>query len=153
MCCAGTIHSLLPLDSAEVDRAAASGFTVMADHEGLPAAALPCRHLSGTACTIYQEWRPSGCDAYMCKLQKRMAAGDIDLEAAMAEVARLKEMIAQRLPEAANRPLRELVIEAAAITRSGSVPADKARMVIMVGAVNREIDRVIRYPFQGTFEP
>ena len=153
MCCAGTIYSVLPIGQDEVEASRAAGMTISAGHEGEPAAALPCPHLNGTACGLYDQWRPRTCGEYMCRLQQRMGAGEIGLTAAKAEVARLKELIADRLPETAHRPLRELVIEAAALTRAGPIPPEKARMVMMVGAVNREIDQVIRYAFQASFAP
>jgi len=48
--------------------------------------------------------------------------------------------------------LRELVIEAAERTRAGAITPASARPMLEVGAINREIDRVIRYPHQGTFQ-
>lgn len=152
MCCAGTIYSVIPLREGEADKARAAGMAVSLDDEGQHCAALPCPHLDGTACRIYGDWRPSTCGDYFCKLQVGLRDGEVSLDEAMAEVGRLKEMIAARLPETANRTLRELVIEAAELTRGGDIDADKARLIVQVGVVNREIDRVIRYPHQGTFQ-
>jgi len=76
----------------------------------------------------------------------------VSLDGALAEVARLKALIAARLPQTAGRPLRELVIEAAEKTRAGAITPENARLIAEVGVVNREIDRVIRYDHQGTFQ-
>ena len=153
MCCAGDIHSIIALRPGEADRAKASGFDVGIDEtDGQPCAALPCRHLDGTACTIYDAWRPGTCSDYLCRLQVNLADGKIALAEAVAEVGRIKTLIAARLPETARRPLRELVIEAAERTGSGQIDPASARLVLEVGTINREIDRVIRHPHQGTFQ-
>jgi len=153
MCCAGTVHSVLALHPDEAIQAREAGFDVTADGgDGQPYAALPCSHLDGTACTIYDQWRPRTCAGYHCRLQLALRDGEVSLDGALAEVARLKALIAARLPQTAGRPLRELVIEAAEKTRAGAITPENARLIAEVGVVNREIDRVIRYDHQGTFQ-
>jgi len=153
MCCAGTVHSVLALHPDEAETAAAAGFNVTLDGgDGQPCAALPCQHLDGAACTIYDQWRPRTCADYYCRLQVSLRDGAMSLDGALDEVARLKALIATRLPQTAERPLRELVIEAAETTRTGAITPDAARLIVEVGVVNRELDRVIRYDHQGTFQ-
>ena len=151
LCCSGTVYSVIPLEAGEEARAAASGFALVRDADGERGAAQPCPQLQGTACRLYGGWRPRACEDYACRLLGALRRGELSEDEAMARIARLKAMIAQHLPDSGGRSLRALVSEAAELTRRGAIDPDEARLVVAVGAVNLEIDRVIRHPGQSTF--
>ena len=151
LCCSGTVYSAIPLDADETELAQRAGFKLAPNAEGALEACQPCPQLEGTACRLYGSWRPRACGAYACRLLLAVRAGDMEPDRAVAEVARIKALIARHLPDHANRPLRELVSEAADLTRRGAITPDRAQLVVAVGAVNLEIDRVIRHPDQKTF--
>lgn len=151
LCCSGTAYSAIPLEADELERAGTAGFTIRPDAEGAPEAAQPCPQLQGTACRLYGQWRPRACIDYACRLLVALRAGEIGADEALAKVARIKALIDERLPETEGRSLRELVAEAEALTRAGAITAQNAVLLVTIGAINREIDRVIRFPSQSTF--
>lgn len=151
LCCAGAVYAQIPLDGDEAGRAQVAGFTLDHDEAGALFAAQPCPQLQGTACRLYGGWRPRACVDYACRLLEAVRAGDATVDEAVAAVARIKALIATHLPDVEPGALRAMVSEAAALAANGPVPADRARRMLAIGAVNREIDRVIRHPGQGTF--
>jgi hypothetical protein len=55
---------------------------------------LPCRHVRGTVCTVYDR-RLSPCREFQCRLLKDYLAGVVDMRDATRKILRAKEMIAE----------------------------------------------------------
>jgi len=152
LCCSGTVFSTITLDSDEPGRAEQAGFTLVRDPaSGSLGAAQPCPQLEGTACRLYGAWRPRACGGYACKVLEGLRGGALSTEEALAQIARIKARIAQLLPAMGERSLRELLAEAAELTRSKAITPENAAWIMAIGAVNREIDQTIRHPGQSSF--
>ena len=76
ICCDGPLFDHAYLDPDEEARARALGFPVI-EVGGQQAFPLPCVHLKGTACQIY-EVRPRTCGLYTCETLRAVNRGDID---------------------------------------------------------------------------
>jgi hypothetical protein len=152
LCCNGAIYDRAPLKPDEADDARATGFDVFELEDG-PSFHLPCRHLCGAACTIYEQPRPHVCGDYFCRLAERLGAGEIDLAEARGRVAGAHQVIDQLQPH-----LREGEHLTAARTRwkslrPGTMRPDEARFAMLMGALNRQIDRFFRYDSQVLMRP
>lgn len=91
LCCRGVLHDHAELAPGETGAARRLGLAVISAASG-PALALPCpRHDLEAGCTVYAE-RPSVCRAYRCRLLRRHLAGEVELDAALAVVARARRL-------------------------------------------------------------
>jgi len=101
LCCDGTIFEharVFPED--DLTQLEADGFILLtaAERRGF---ALPCHHQQGRVCTVYQQWRPTICQTFRCRLLRRFEAGELSWEEARARIERtvaLVEGIQARLP-------------------------------------------------------
>jgi Fe-S-cluster containining protein len=111
-CCQGLISGRAALQSDEIARAVKYGlpyFTIQKCDYGF---SLPCRLYQNGRCQIYSN-RPRACRRYECRLQKRLAAGDIELEKCLAIVDQandLKDSINRKISNSKNtRNFRQVV--------------------------------------------
>lgn len=92
LCCDGTIFDharLVPED--DLARLEAGGFIVLPTKTGT-GFALPCHHQQDRICTLYQQWRPTVCHTFRCRLLRRFDAGEIDLAEAHVTITRTTEL-------------------------------------------------------------
>lgn len=88
LCCDGTIFDharLVPADDPA--RLEDGGFIVSPTKTGT-GFALPCHHHQDRICTLYQQWRPTICHTFRCRLLRRFDAGEISLEEAQGIIDR-----------------------------------------------------------------
>ena len=103
LCCDGTLFShaqVSPVD--DLARLEEEGFILLQVTAGTRFA-LPCHYQDGRVCTVYQQWRPRICHNFRCTLLRRLAAGELSLEEAGAQIERtvaLAERIWAQLPTA-----------------------------------------------------
>lgn len=113
LCCDGTIFDharLVPADDPA--RLEEGGFIVSPTKTGT-GFALPCHHQQERICTRYQQWRPTICHTFRCRLLRRFDAGEISLEDAQSIIERTTDLadrvwtqMRQRMA-AADGPLRK----------------------------------------------
>ena len=88
LCCDGTIFErarLVPED--DLARLEAGGFIVLPTKTGT-GFALPCHHQQDRICTLYQQWRPTVCHTFRCRLLRRFDTGELNLEEAQTIIER-----------------------------------------------------------------
>lgn len=111
LCCDGTLFErarVLPED--DLSRLEAEGFVLLTVTAGMRFE-LPCHFHHDHICTVYQQWRPQICHTFRCALLRRLAAGEISLEEAGAQVERtvaLADRIRAQLPVEAEERRRTL---------------------------------------------
>ncbi|MDE2597496.1 MAG: hypothetical protein KGL44_11520 [Sphingomonadales bacterium] len=94
LCCNGTLFDVANIREDERDFAASLGLKVTTGSDGTGAGfALPCPHLCGAACTIYDQPRPSVCSAFFCRLAHALDDGETSLDAAQERVAKAKALL------------------------------------------------------------
>jgi Fe-S-cluster containining protein len=93
LCCNGVLFTNGRAQPHEVPVMEAGGLTVeqVGDRTQF---ALPCRHLTGGGCGIYEQ-RFTVCRTFRCALLKRVEGGEAGLEEAQATVAKAKAMLAR----------------------------------------------------------
>ena len=104
LCCDGTLfaHALVSPED-DLARLEAEGFILLQVTAGTRFA-LPCHHQDGRVCTVYQQWRPQVCHSFRCALLRRLAADEISLAEAAAQIERtvaLAQRIRAQLPAGA----------------------------------------------------
>ena len=117
LCCTGALHGAVEVKAQDVAAVRSLGLTVepAEDSAGQYAFRQPCPlHLDGR-CSVHGRHPPS-CQEYQCALLKKLAAGEVDLGAALAVVHEAKSLIAERsaLPRA-QRGRPDAVLCAAAL--------------------------------------
>jgi len=151
MCCDGTVHDFAFLQEEDMAPAGACGFQTYRRADGTPAMQLPCHYLDGAACRRYDQWRPSICGDYMCRLQKRTAAGEVTEAQALETIGITLASRAQ--VEALLRPGETLAQARArfdAIAESGdTLSPDDAKLVVRLFVLDRLIDQHFRKPGKG----
>lgn len=143
LCCDGTLFPHAPLEPDEIDHAAAVGMT-LCGYFGRDGFSLPCPHLAGTVCTIYEN-RPSVCGSYSCGTLKALERGAIGRVEADRRVtlARLAERHA-RSALAAEYTLENARLRLRALT---AARPEVARPIV---ALDRILDRYFREPAGGS---
>jgi uncharacterized protein len=146
MCCDGTVYNVARLEQAEVARAAAEGFRTCNSEFGHDAFNLPCHYLSGTACTIYQAWRPGVCSSYFCAVQDKARDGEMTEAQALEIIARTLDCRDQVL--AAKRPdetLAQARVRFAAITAAkDAIAPQDAKFVVQMFVLEKMLDQHFR---------
>jgi Fe-S-cluster containining protein len=97
LCCSGVIYDSVPLREDERARAEELDMHPYEDPPGQARFDLPCRHLSGTRCSVYNR-RPGPCAAFRCELLKKFEAGQVSANEALGRIAEAKTMLDQLYP-------------------------------------------------------
>ena len=98
LCCDGSIFSHVELDEEDRER-------LEIDEGCEPRLSFPCKHLSGTRCTIYPK-RPKVCASYRCKTLTAFELGMIshdDAHDVIREAARLRHEFEAAIPPGITR--------------------------------------------------
>ena len=93
LCCSGALFSHAKAEPDELERLAGFGLQ-LTEVNGAPRFRLPCHHLAGTACTIYQD-RFTICRSFRCELLKRLDRGEIGHDEAERLVGEAQAMVAK----------------------------------------------------------
>jgi hypothetical protein len=103
LCCTGALHGAVEVKAQDVAVVRSLGLTVESvdDPAGQYAFRQPCPLYLDNRCSVHGRHPPS-CQEYQCALLKKLAAGEVDLGAALAVVHEAKSLIAERgaLPKA-----------------------------------------------------
>ena len=98
LCCDGSIFSHVELDEEDRER-------LEVDDGCEPRFSFPCKHLSGTQCSIYSK-RPKICASYRCKTLTALESGQIshaDAHDVIREAARLRREFEAAIPHGITR--------------------------------------------------
>ncbi len=142
MCCDGAVHAFARIKAADVEPAQAAGFAPYDTPDGLPAIPLPCHYLEGTACRRYDDWRPSICGDYFCKVQRRVAAGECSEDEAFQRiegVLNARAQVQSVLPPGTSLWEARKRYGELASTRQALTP-DDARLVARLFTLERLLD-------------
>lgn len=98
LCCTGLLFDVAPLEEHELPLAERLRLP-LASNQYHDAFRLPCPHLDGRRCGVYES-RPTVCGSYECGLLRRFKAGEVALEEALdrvhgvtAQVAALRDRV------------------------------------------------------------
>ncbi len=141
------MHEFARLVLEDVEPAQAAGFPTFSTPHG-PAMSLPCHCLDGTACRRYDQWRPSICSSYFCKLQKRLRAGETTLDEALHIVSsalKARSQVEGLIPPGKTLRDARIRFDALASSRHALAPED-AKLVVRVFALERWLDLHFRKP-------
>lgn len=151
MCCDGTVHDFAFLKEEDITPADACGFQTYRRGDGTPAMPLPCHYLDGATCRRYEQWRPSICGDYLCRLQKRLAAGEVSEAQALETIG--ITLASRTQVEELLRPgesLRQARARFDAIADSGeTLSPDDARLVVRLFVLDRLLDQNFRKSGKG----
>jgi len=92
LCCSGIVYDSVPFGAHEVANVRELGLEPYEEPPGQARFNLPCRHLQGTRCGVFDR-RPEPCGAFRCELLKDFEAGDVSMAEAMGRVIEAKRMI------------------------------------------------------------
>jgi hypothetical protein len=95
-CCSGLLYDQARLEDGEVDFARAIGLDVGADPRtttGQKKFALPCPHLCGTVCSIYQQSRPKICSHFFCELASKFDRGELSQAESLQKVEEAQRLM------------------------------------------------------------
>lgn len=100
-CCDGTLYAVAPLEENEFsslpDSFATSRQSIKTlDGQLLNHFKLPCKLCIDDKCSIHEQWRPSICGDYQCKLLVNYESGSVAKEKALALINNIK-MLRDRL--------------------------------------------------------
>jgi len=113
LCCHGVLHNHAELQGDEIEKAEGLGLEIEREADRLYFG-LPCRHVSGAACTVYEN-RFATCREYRCGLLNNYLSEQVSREQALSHIAeakRLLKLVREALPpgktlRAARREWRE----------------------------------------------
>lgn len=101
ICCDGVLFSSVICDTATEARRMEELGVELQHQDGVISFSHPCKCLSGTKCSVYQD-RPARCRIFECELLKRVRAGERTVEQAhatiqeaFAKVASLKQRLGE----------------------------------------------------------
>jgi len=97
LCCNGMLFWRAKAYAGEREVLERLGMTIE-ESEGRDYFRLPCRHLQGTACSIYED-RFTTCRTFRCRVLRELESGGIDLDEALRRVAVAHDLVS-RLEEA-----------------------------------------------------
>jgi uncharacterized protein len=97
LCCSGVVYDSVPFGAHEVSKVAELGLEPYEEPPGQPRFNLPCRHLQGTRCGVFDR-RPEPCGAFRCELLKNFEAGELSMSEALSRVSEAKKMIDEVRP-------------------------------------------------------
>ena len=134
LCCDGSLFADVELTGQkEATRLEVMGLEVDdSDAEGA-LLVLPCRALHGKRCSIYAH-RPTCCRTFECGLLQNVRRGAVGVEQAerhiadaLAQIGRVKVLLAELGQHGTPLPLKERVAEALSVASEESVAAQRTR--------------------------
>jgi Fe-S-cluster containining protein len=93
LCCDGTFYGSVVVADTEKARLDRVGLPIVTDDHGATTMSQPCSALRGCLCDVYPQ-RPTACTEYQCSLRKNVTAGNTTLEEALANVKKMRELLA-----------------------------------------------------------
>jgi uncharacterized protein len=97
LCCSGVVYDSVPIGQHEVVNVSQLGLEPYEEPAGQARFNLPCRHLQGTLCGVFDR-RPEPCGAFRCELLKSFEAGEVSMAEAKGRVTEAKHMIEEVRP-------------------------------------------------------
>lgn len=148
LCCDGLLFHRAVSRTEEEPHLAAFGMEVV-QTKGGPKFVLPCHHLQGTSCGIYEQ-RFRTCRGFRCKLLVGVESGDLGLDEALHTVGEARAMrsaAAALDPKAANLGGRMELFEALKTwsqTEDMETRRDQGRLVLAMTVLETFLDRHFR---------
>ncbi len=152
LCCDGTLFERARVSPEDdLARLEAEGFILISATAGMRFE-LPCHLHHDRVCTVYQQWRPQVCHTFRCALLRRLAAGELSLEAAGAQIERTVELahrVRARLPDQSETRRRSLkqtmrVWQDTQIAAGVDVNRTFAPLLLEFASLQRILDRHFR---------
>ena len=97
LCCSGVVYDSVPIGAHELTNVGELGLEPYEEPANQHRFNLPCRHLQGTRCGVFDR-RPEPCGAFRCELLKSFEAGELSMIQATGRVAEAKAMIDEVRP-------------------------------------------------------
>ncbi len=150
LCCDGLLFHRARTTPEEEVTLLAQGMEVVQTPNG-PKFALPCHHLQGTRCGIY-EHRPRTCQGFRCKLLVNVEGGQLGLEEALGTIAQARTLRAAAValdPGAANLEGRLALSRTLADwkkTADIESRRSKVRLVLALTMLEQFLDQHFRKP-------
>jgi hypothetical protein len=96
LCCTGALHGAVDVIAQDVTLVRSLGLTVepVQDPAGQYAFRQPCPLYLDDRCSVHGRHPPS-CQEYQCALLKKLTAGEVELDIALAVVQEAKSLIAE----------------------------------------------------------
>ena len=91
LCCHGVLHNQAELQADEVEKAKGLGLEIEREADRL-FFGLPCRHVSGASCTVYEN-RFATCREYRCGLLNNYLAERVSQEEALVHIGEAKRLL------------------------------------------------------------
>jgi len=149
LCCAGALHDNASAKPHEFESLRKRGMQVVMGEE--LRFALPCPHLKGTSCGIYDD-RPHVCSRYRCQLLRDVEAGTADLPDALLKVRearRLHDAVQQLMPAGMSLPQARSIPRNPQYGRENVDPELYPALFLHVLALMRYVDQHFRHSDEG----
>jgi hypothetical protein len=151
LCCDGTLYEDAKIREDEVRDVESIGLTTSRNAQGHPTFVFACRYLDGACCARYEQWRPSVCSKFFCRVQQRARAGELTEEQAMEKIAAARQLVTE---VKATLPAGMPIVEARHhFTRIAAKKPDlspmEARFAVKMFVLERFLDLEFRKPDKG----
>ncbi|ABD26748.1 hypothetical protein Saro_2311 [Novosphingobium aromaticivorans DSM 12444] len=148
LCCDGTVYEQAAVRPEDIAPANACGFRLFKTEQDRQVFLFPCHYLEDSACTRYDQWRPSVCGSFFCLMQKRVAEGECSEAEGFSLIERAKSLRSAVL--ALLKPGQHFLwarsrFDALAGAKADLAPAD-AQLVVRMFVLERFLDQHFRKP-------
>ncbi|MBB4612566.1 hypothetical protein [Novosphingobium taihuense] len=151
LCCDGTLYEDAKIRDDEVASVEGIGLKTGRNAEGHATFLFACHYLDGACCTRYDQWRPSVCGKYFCRLQEKVRRNELAEDQAFDKIAtarRLAADVKKALPT--GMPIFEARHHFARLAaRQPDLTPEEARFVVKMFVLERFLDAEFRKPDKG----
>lgn len=95
LCCDGTLYEDAKIREDEISDVESIGLTTSRNAQGHPTFVFACHYLDGACCTRYEQWRPSVCSKFFCRVQQRARAGELTEGQALEKIAAARQLVTE----------------------------------------------------------
>lgn len=159
LCCSGILYDSVPSVSHEFADLVELGLKPYEEPAGQLRFNLPCPHLSGTRCGVYDQ-RPGTCRRFQCELLKNLEKGELSLPQALARVQVAKEIIDEVSPAISKIEKSGTPKSWAALlerwktnARTGADDPAGSQLMLRLAKLHRFLDIYFRSPDQQVLRP
>lgn len=151
LCCDGTLYEDAKIREDEVADVERIGLKTGRNAEGHATFLFACSYLDGACCSRYDQWRPSVCGKYFCRVQEKARRNELAEDQAFERIAKARRLAADvkaALP--AGMPIveaRHLFARLAA--RQPDLSPEEAQFVVKMFVLERFLDAEFRKPNKG----
>lgn len=151
LCCDGTVYGFAIIREDEIEDADRIGMQVMRTVTNAPSFVMGCHYLDGACCTRYDQWRPSICGEYFCRVQIRARKAELTEDEAfgrIAEARRLADQVRELLPPHVPMSQARHYFKRLAAKQPNLTP-EETRFVVRMFVLEKFLDSEFRDPRSG----